>query len=90
MPGAYLVLGLVALVERAQRRDRRCRQAESLTGIAQQLLWQGPDMIQRVAAGPQKDQLDGGACAAIAPETFIDRGHVAVAQRKVTLGVGLL
>ncbi|KVE08814.1 hypothetical protein WI91_06375 [Burkholderia vietnamiensis] len=88
-PHLVLVLSLVALVERAQRCDRRRRQTEALADIAQQLPWKGANVVLRVAAGPQKDQLNGGARATIAPETFVDRSYVAVVQREVALDVEL-
>ncbi len=44
-------------------------------------------MVKRVTAGAQKDQLDGGASPAIAPEAFVDRGDIVVGQREVALDI---
>ncbi len=76
-PDLMLVQCLMALIERAERGDRRGRQAEPLADIAQQLARQCADMIERVATGTQKDQLDRDASTAIAPKTLVDRGNVA-------------
>lgn len=38
---------------------------------------------------PAESQLNGGARATIAPETFVDRSYVAVVQREVALDVEL-
>jgi len=44
-------------------------------------------MIEGVAAGAQKNQLNGSPGAAIAPKALVDRGNVAVGQCEVALHI---
>lgn len=54
---------------------------------AQQLAWEGADMIERTSACAQKHQLNRSTGAPIAPETLVKRGDVAVRQGEVAFDI---
>ena len=88
-PDLMLIQRRVSLVNGAQRGDRWCLDGEFFADIAQQLTGECVELVQRTAAGAQKDQLNGDSRAAGASELLVDRGDIASGQREVMLDVEL-